>query len=437
MRIELGDRARVQALIVRRQSHERRRWRCSDDLLQSPFLGFQILHARRQCARCILVLLDAGDEVGDAGAGLRQLVFGRGTLGVSGLCCDRELLLEERREALDECRGQQPLTDARQCAGFEFGRGDRAVVACSRAVPLAAPPSGAGRKERGAARAAGHQPGEEVGGALGAAQRIAGQFELRVARAAGFGLPRLHLLPQRLVDDPQLRFVADDPLRLRIEARATREATPLIGHLDPRAAVEDAATDVERVVEDAFTQRHVARQRRGVPNSGIVLAALAGARGGDAVGVEGVADPLQAPALRVQAEDPADEFGLLVVDRELVELASLRILAGDRAAVAEHATACGATARRLAAQAPPAVGSADQRDEAGAVAPVKPLCEVLPLSRDHEHDRLLEELGHNLDDLAPHLAVERRGAVDPRHRRSTVRHRPARWAGADCQFRVR
>ncbi|MCI4652586.1 MAG: hypothetical protein MRY68_00290 [Sphingomonas aquatilis] len=353
MSVEIGDRARVQVLVVRRQAHDPRRWRACDDFLQAPFLGFQILHPRRQRAGGVLVFLDAGDELGDAGAGLRQTVLGLRALGVSGLRRGREFLLKQSGEARDERRGQQPLTDARQRAGFEFGGGDRAVGARSRAVPLAAPPAGAGGEERRAACSARDQPGQEVGGALRTCQGIAGQLELRVARGTCFGLPRLHTVPQILVDDAQLRLVSDDPFGFWIEARAAREASPLVGHLDPRPAVEDAAADVELVVEDAFTQRHVAGQCRGVPDAGIVLAAFAGTWGGDAVGVEGVADPLQAPALRVQAKDAPDEFGLLVVDRELVELATLRILASDRAAIAEHAAAGRAAARRLAAQATP------------------------------------------------------------------------------------
>ncbi|MEG8029019.1 hypothetical protein QP174_13835 [Sphingomonas aerolata] len=399
--VELGNRARVQALVVRRQAHDRRRWRCSDDLLQSPFLGFQILYPCRQCAGGVLIFLNLGDEIGDARADLHQFVLGRGTLSVSGLRRSGEFLLEQNGEALDDCWRQQPLPDARQCAGFQLDGGDRAVVACSRAVPLAPPPPGAGGQERGAARAAGHQPGEEVGGTLGTRQRVAGQFELRVTRAACFGLPPLHLLPQQLVDDAELRLVADDPLRLGVEARAAREAAPLVGHLDPRPAVEDAAADVELVVEDAFAERHVARQRRGVPDPGIVLAALAGARRGDAVGVEGVADPLEAPALRVQAEDAADEFGLFVVDLELVELATLRVLSGHRAAIAEHATARGAAARRLAAQAAP-----------GRIGDAHPLLladdtlerehEVVDLARHHRVHRHLvqpEQLDHVMEML--------------------------------------
>jgi hypothetical protein len=82
-----------------------------------------------------------------------------------------------------------------------------------------------------------------------------------------------------------------------------------------------------------------------------VLALLAGARGGDAIGIEGVANPIEAPAIGVQPEDTANEFGLLVVDGELVKLAALRVLAGDLTAVAEHASASGTAARGLAAQA--------------------------------------------------------------------------------------
>nr|WP_246349010.1 hypothetical protein [Sphingomonas aerophila] len=399
--VELGDRARVQALVVRWQPHDLRRWRCNDDLLQSAFFGFQVLHPRRQRAWGVFVLLDPGDEVSDTGAGLRQLVFGLRALGVPSLRRGGEFLLEERREALDERRGQQPLTDARQRAGFQFSGGDRAVVACPRAVTLAAPPPGAGGQERGAARAAGHQSGQEVGRTLRAAQRIAGQLELRVARGACFRLPYLHRIPQRLVDDAQLRLVTDDPLRLGVEARAARETAALVGHLDPGAAVEDPATDVEPVVEDALAERHVARQCRGVPDAGIVLAALTGARGGDAFGVEGFANPLQAPPTRVQAENATNEFGLLVVDRELVDFGSMRILVGNYAAVAEHATAGRAAARRLAAQAPPGrIGDAHPlllADDA-----LERQHEIIDLARHyrmHRHLMQAEQLDHVMEML--------------------------------------
>lgn len=122
MRVEFGDRARVQALVVRRQAHDGRRWRACDDLLQPPFLRFQIFHPRRQCAWRVLVLLDPGDELGDAGAGRRQVMLGLRALGASGLRPGCELLLKESGEALDEGRGQQALTRRPGSAGKESWR---------------------------------------------------------------------------------------------------------------------------------------------------------------------------------------------------------------------------------------------------------------------------------------------------------------------------
>ncbi|WP_143051888.1 hypothetical protein [Sphingomonas palmae] len=67
--------------------------RACDELLQAPFLGLQTFHPRHQCAGGILVLLDAGDELGDAGAGLSKVVLGLRALGVSGLRRDHDFLL--------------------------------------------------------------------------------------------------------------------------------------------------------------------------------------------------------------------------------------------------------------------------------------------------------------------------------------------------------
>jgi len=99
MHVEFGNGPDIQSLIIRRQAHDLRRWRCSDDLPQSAFFGFQILHTSGQCARVVFVLLNPSDEVGDTGAGLRQSVPGRGALDVSSLHCGHVLAGGARRSA--------------------------------------------------------------------------------------------------------------------------------------------------------------------------------------------------------------------------------------------------------------------------------------------------------------------------------------------------
>ncbi|MEG8019709.1 hypothetical protein QP176_00400 [Sphingomonas aerolata] len=160
VRVEFGDRTPVKTFVVCRQAHNLRRWRRRNGLLQAALLGFKVLHPRRQCARGVFVIFNLANEIIDAGAGFRQFVLSRGTLDISSLCHGGKFQLQERREALDESRREQPFANTRQRAGFQFRGGDRAVGACARAMPLAAPPPGAGRQERGAARAASHQPGE-------------------------------------------------------------------------------------------------------------------------------------------------------------------------------------------------------------------------------------------------------------------------------------
>ena len=66
-----------------------------------------------------------------------------------------------------------------------------------------------------------------MGRPLGAAQRIARQLELRVARCTGFDLLALDPIPKRLVDDARIGFIADDPVDLRVKPWSPREATPL------------------------------------------------------------------------------------------------------------------------------------------------------------------------------------------------------------------
>nr|WP_252166718.1 hypothetical protein [Sphingomonas morindae] len=188
---------------------------------------------------------------------------------------------------------------------------------------------------------------------LRAGKRIGGALEVRVTGFSRISLASLDAVPKRLGHDAQLRLVADDPFRFRVEPRPAREAAPVVRHLHPGAAVEDAAPDIKLVVEDALTQRHVTRQGRRVPDAAIIASAFASTRGGDPFGVERGADALQAPAVRIEGEDAQHERCLGTVNGEAVCLAALCVVADDLAPIAEHTASGGPTPRRLAAQAAP------------------------------------------------------------------------------------
>ncbi|KHA65327.1 hypothetical protein [Sphingomonas sp. Ant20] len=192
-----------------------------------------------------------------------------------------------------------------------------------------------------------------MGRALRAAQAIAGQLEFRVARAACFGLPHLHLFPQRLVDDPQARLVAGDPLGFRVEARLPAEAALFVGYLYPGAPVEDPPANIQLIIQDALAKGRITRQGRRVPDAGIVPAALTRARRRYALRIEDGANLLEAVAGGIELEDAPDEVSLLLVDRQPVALTTLRIVADDLAPIAQHASAGSAAAHRLAFQPPP------------------------------------------------------------------------------------
>ena len=55
-----------------------------------------------------------------------------------------------------------------------------------------------------------------------------------------------------MIDDTQIWLVPDDPFAFRIEARHAGEAAIIFGDFHPSPTVEDAAADIDFVVEDAL-----------------------------------------------------------------------------------------------------------------------------------------------------------------------------------------
>jgi len=118
----------------------------------------------------------------------------------------------------------------------------------------------------------------------------------------------LHGLPQRVVNDPQLRHLLDDPLLPRIEPRHPLAG---VGVLDEALPVPDEATDVELVVEDAVAALGVAVDGAESPLS------AAGCR--DVRRVQLRRDPLGRSAGRVLAEDVPHDRRLGLVDPAFAE----------------------------------------------------------------------------------------------------------------------
>nr|WP_284735551.1 hypothetical protein [Dongia deserti] len=123
-------------------------------------------------------------------------------------------------------------------------------------------------------------------------------------------LPRLHLIPQFLVNDAQLRRIVDHPLRLRL--LAPHELEPIgvarvVIHLVERRAVPTTLADVDLVVEKADLAL-------GRVYSGVRPAAAA--RGPYSQLVKFAGDHLRRPAVCIPGEDLANPARLLVIDRQ-------------------------------------------------------------------------------------------------------------------------
>src|SRR5262249_23924540 len=116
-------------------------------------------------------------------------------------------------------------------------------------------------------------------------------------------LPRLHLVPECLVEDAQIGDVLDHPLGLGIEAR---DALAGAGVLDVSKPVPDEPSDVELVVEDAGAARSVAVDRGRTPATAM--------RPGHPFGIELEGDLARRMADGVLLENPVDDVRLRRVD---------------------------------------------------------------------------------------------------------------------------
>ncbi|KGJ07612.1 hypothetical protein IT40_20585 [Paracoccus versutus] len=153
-----------------------------------------------------------------------------------------------------------------------------------------------------AAAAAFDQAGEKVLRAAAVVQRIA--CLPAAGREGEFALPRLHRVPERLIDDAQIRHLLHHPFAFRIQPRHPPAG---IGILDVAQPVPDQPADIEFVVEDAGAAFAIAMNRRRPPFPALGTEyALAVQRHGDgARGEAGV----------IVGEDAADHGGLSLVDR--------------------------------------------------------------------------------------------------------------------------
>ncbi|REF68255.1 hypothetical protein BDD41_3287 [Paracoccus versutus] len=158
----------------------------------------------------------------------------------------------------------------------------------------------------------------------------------------GIGLlPRLHGVPEIVVEDAQFRHLLDHPVLFRV---GTRLALAGIGILDEALPVPDDPADIHLVVEDAVAALRVAVDRAEAP--------ISARRGGDAVLVQCHGDGLGRFAGGIVAEDPAHHLGLRCVDRAV---------AAARLAIAvellDHVVAVGIAAAGLAGLDPAALAA--------------------------------------------------------------------------------
>ncbi len=206
-------------------------------------------------------------------------------------------------------------------------------------APIVGPPLPSGvEAPRGRHAAPADRAGEEAGEQpLRLEPRLRPAAELPVAGAqVGFARPvepLMRRLPLALADDPQVRGVDADPLRLR-HADLPLGPTP---HLPARAPVDELPA-VELAEHDV---PHAAR-----------APALPGARGGHVVGREAARDPDEAPPAGDLGEDAPYHRGLVRVDLadDVAHLADVAV-AEDHAA--SHVALLGLRARR---HAPPRAG---------------------------------------------------------------------------------
>src|SRR5690606_18143517 len=111
-----------------------------------------------------------------------------------------------------------------------------------------------------------------------------------------FLLARLDRLPLRLINDPKVGQLLDDPVGFPVAA-----GQAFAGHriLDITLPVPDEPADIELIVEDAGAAGHMAADRGILPD----LAPWSG----NAFGVQGLGDGARAAAGGELAEDAADD----------------------------------------------------------------------------------------------------------------------------------
>lgn len=137
-----------------------------------------------------------------------------------------------------------------------------------------------------------------------------------------------HRLPERVIDDAQMRHLGPDPLALRVLAR---DAPARRRVLDETLPVPDQNPGIEFVVEDAGAARDMAS------DAGVAPGSAERARNALPVQIDG--DGLGAPAGGEGAEDTADDLGLV---RDDLAIAPDRLAVGiqlldDAIAIAEPA----------------------------------------------------------------------------------------------------
>ena len=160
-----------------------------------------------------------------------------------------------------------------------------------------------------------------------------------VAFGAVLALPRLHGVPEIVIEDAQFRRFLNDPFGFRVGP-----GLPLAGIrvFDEALTIPDDLAHIHLVVEDAVATLRIAVDRAEAP--------IAARRGGNAIPVQGEGDGLGRLAGGIVAEDAAHDLGLSFVDRAI---------AADRFAVSvqllHHVIAVGVAAARLARLDPAAL----------------------------------------------------------------------------------
>jgi hypothetical protein len=89
---------------------------------------------------------------------------------------------------------------------------------------------------------------QEMLGPFGSGQGIEVDLERVVACGAGLDLMGLHPLPEILIDDANVWFVADHPFAYPVKPGAACKAVVLVADLHPAMPVEDLATYIKLVV---------------------------------------------------------------------------------------------------------------------------------------------------------------------------------------------